>query len=88
MWFVEHCSYAIQGDADARAPALGYLGSKGLLASSISWVVAEYAYLKLTRASDEHLFLGAAVSGALSGAITGLTLVGLMRTGGQRNAPS
>jgi hypothetical protein len=55
-----------------------------VLASSISWVVAEYAYLKLTRASDVHLFLGAAVSGALSGAITGLTLVWLMRTGGQR----
>ena len=29
-----------------------------VLASSISWVVAEYAYLKLTRASDVHLFLG------------------------------
>jgi hypothetical protein len=58
-----------------------------VLASSISWVVAEYAYLKLTQASDVHLLLGAAVSGALSGAITGLTLVGLMRNGGQRNAP-
>jgi hypothetical protein len=50
-----------------------------VLVSSLSWVVAEYAYLKLTRASDVHLLLGAAVSGALSGAITGLTLVGLMR---------
>ena len=40
--------------------------------------MAEYAYLKLTRAGDVHLLLGAAVSGALSGAITGLTLVGLM----------
>jgi hypothetical protein len=58
-----------------------------VLASSISWVVAEYAYLKLTRASDVRLLLGAAVSGALSGAITGLTLVGLMRSGGPRNAP-
>jgi hypothetical protein len=50
-----------------------------VLVSSLSWVAAEYAYLKLTRASDVHLLLGAAVSGALSGAITGLTLVGLMR---------
>ena len=58
-----------------------------VLASSISWVVAEYAYLKLTRAGDVRLLWGAAVSGALSGAITGFTLVGLMRKGGQRNAP-
>jgi hypothetical protein len=57
-----------------------------VLASSISWVVAEYVYLEMTRASDVHLLLGAAVSGALSGAITGLTLVGLIRNDGQRNA--
>ena len=57
-----------------------------VLASSISWVVAEYAYLKLTRANDVRLLLGATVSGTLSGAITGLTLVGLMRNG-QRNEP-
>jgi hypothetical protein len=55
-----------------------------VLASSISWIVAEYAYLKLTRASDVRLLLGTAVSGALSGAITGLTLVRLMRNGGRR----
>ena len=50
-----------------------------VLASSISWVAAEYAYLTLTRSSDVNLLLCAAVSGAISGAITGLTLVGLMR---------
>ena len=48
-------------------------------ASSVSWVAAESAYLNLTRAGDVHLISGAAVSGALSGAIMGLTLVGLMR---------
>jgi glycosyltransferase involved in cell wall biosynthesis len=51
-----------------------------VLASGIGWVAAEYAYLKLTRSNDVHLLLGAVVSGAVSGAITGLTLVGLMRT--------
>jgi hypothetical protein len=50
-----------------------------VLASSIGWVAAEHAYLKLTRAGDVRLFWGAVVSGTLSGAITGLTLVGLMR---------
>jgi hypothetical protein len=50
-----------------------------VLASSISWVAAEYAYLKLTRANEGHLLLGGAVSGSISGAITGLSLVGLMR---------
>jgi hypothetical protein len=50
-----------------------------VLASSISWIVAEYAYLKLTRAGDVQLLRGAVVSGTLSGAITGFTLVGLMR---------
>src|SRR4029077_17181868 len=44
-----------------------------VLASSVSWTAAEYAYLMLTRGSDVHLVLGAAVSGALSGAIMGLT---------------
>jgi hypothetical protein len=50
-----------------------------LLASSISWIAAEYAYLKLTISSDAHILLGAALSGAISGAFTGLTLVGMMR---------
>jgi hypothetical protein len=50
-----------------------------VLASSISWVAAESAYLELTRAGDVRLLWGAVVSGTISGAITGLTLVGLMR---------
>jgi hypothetical protein len=50
-----------------------------VLAASISWVAAEYAYLKLTRSNDVRLLWGATASGALSGAITGLTLVGLMQ---------
>jgi hypothetical protein len=50
-----------------------------VLASSISWAAAEYAYLRLTRAGDVRLLWGAVVSGTLSGTITGLALVGLMR---------
>jgi hypothetical protein len=46
--------------------------------SSISWVVATWTYMTLTRANDVHLFLGAALSGALSGAIMGLGLVWLL----------
>jgi hypothetical protein len=57
-----------------------------VLASSISWVAAEYAYLKLSRAGDVQLLWGAVVSGTLSGAITGLTLVGLMRNN-RKNEP-
>jgi hypothetical protein len=57
-----------------------------VLAGSISWVVAEYTYLTLMRAGDVHLLSGAAVSGTLSGATSGLVLVELMRHG-QRNAP-
>jgi hypothetical protein len=50
-----------------------------VLASSISWIVAEYAFLTLTRGGDVQLLWGAVVSGALSGAITGLTLVARVR---------
>jgi hypothetical protein len=50
-------------------------------ASSISWVLATFLYMSLTRGNDVHLTLGGAASGALSGAITGLVLVGLMRKG-------
>ena len=58
-----------------------------VLVSSLSWVVAEYGYLKLTRGNDAHLLMGASVSGALSGAITGLTLMALMRKT-RRDKPS
>jgi hypothetical protein len=50
-----------------------------VLVSSVSWVVATWAYMTLTRANDVHLFLGAVVSGACSGGITGLALVCLLR---------
>jgi hypothetical protein len=50
-----------------------------VLASSLSWFAAEFAYLQLTRANEGNLLWGAAASGTISGAITGLTLVGLMR---------
>jgi hypothetical protein len=54
-----------------------------VLASSISWIVAESAYLELTRAGDVQLLWGAVVSGTLSGAVTGLTLVRLMGNTGE-----
>jgi hypothetical protein len=57
-----------------------------VLSSSVSWIAAEYAYLTLTRAGDVQLLWGAVVSGTLSGAITGLTLVGLMRNA-RKNEP-
>jgi hypothetical protein len=50
--------------------------------SGISWMVAEYAYLEITQAGDVQLLWGAIVSGTLSGAITGVTLVGLLRNSG------
>jgi hypothetical protein len=52
-----------------------------VLGSSVSWIVAEYAYLIVTRGSDVHRLLGGAVSGALSGAVTGLVLMWLLKTG-------
>jgi hypothetical protein len=51
-----------------------------LAVSSIGWVVATWAYVLVTRANDVHLLEGAAVSGMLSGAITGLGLVSLARS--------
>lgn len=59
-----------------------------VLAGSVSWAAAEYAYLELTRAGQVRLVPGAALSGALSGALTGLALVGLMRGGDRRHAAS
>jgi hypothetical protein len=50
-----------------------------VLASSISWVVSTYVYAYVTRANDVRLALGGVASGALSGAITGIVLVRLMR---------
>jgi hypothetical protein len=51
--------------------------------SSISWVASTSTYVSLTRANDVHLLFGAVISGALSGAITGLALVSLLRTTGK-----
>ncbi len=50
-----------------------------LLISSASWAVAGLAYLLLTRGNDVALPLGGAVSGAISGGITGLGIVWLLR---------
>jgi hypothetical protein len=50
-------------------------------ASSIAWVAVTWTYFTLTRGNDVRLFLSAAASGALSGAIMGLTLVWLLRRG-------
>ena len=50
-----------------------------LLISSASWAVAGLAYLLLTRGNDVAIPLGGAVSGALSGGITGLGIVWLLR---------
>jgi hypothetical protein len=58
-----------------------------MLASSISWIASVYSYLYLTRANDVHLPLGGVVCGALSGAITGVALVKLMRCT-RTNGPS
>jgi len=50
-----------------------------LLISSASWAAAGLAYLLLTRGNDIAIPLGGAVSGALSGGISGLGIVWLMR---------
>jgi hypothetical protein len=50
-----------------------------VLASSISWVGTAWVYASLTRGNDVHIVLGGAASGTLSGAITGLALVWLLR---------
>jgi hypothetical protein len=47
--------------------------------SGISWVAATWTYMILTRGNDVHLLVGAVVSGGLSGALTGLALVCLLR---------
>jgi hypothetical protein len=58
-----------------------------VLASSISWLGAVWLFLSITRAGDAqpaslYFFLGGAASGALSGAVTGLALVWLLRDTG------
>ncbi len=50
-----------------------------ILASSIAWVGATYAYLTLTRGNDVFVPVGGAVSGMVSGAITGLVLIWLLQ---------
>lgn len=47
--------------------------------SSVGWAVAGLAYMRLTRGNDVALPLGGAISGALSGGITGLGMVWLLR---------
>jgi hypothetical protein len=55
-----------------------------VLASSVSWFGATYVYVFSTRANNVSLPLGGAAAGVLSGAITGLVLVWLMRQTQQR----
>lgn len=50
-----------------------------ILASSVSWAGATWAYASITRANDVNVPLGGAVSGAISGVIMGLVLVWLLR---------
>jgi hypothetical protein len=50
-----------------------------VLASSVSWLGATYAYVLSTRANDVRLPLVGAAAGVLSGAITASVLVWLMR---------
>jgi hypothetical protein len=51
-----------------------------VLASGISWAVAGSVYMNVTRGNDVALLQGGTAGGAMSGAITGLTLVWLLRT--------
>jgi hypothetical protein len=55
-----------------------------VLMSSVSWAAAGLAYLLLTGGNDSAIPLGGAVSGALSGAVTGLGIVWLLRGGPNR----
>ena len=50
-----------------------------VLISSVGWAAAGLAYMRLTRGNDVALPLGGAISGALSGGITGLGMVCLLR---------
>jgi hypothetical protein len=59
-----------------------------VLASSISWVGAAWVFANLTRGADVHFLLGGAASGSLSGAITGVVLVWLLRHPRPANADS
>lgn len=58
-----------------------------VLISSVSWAAAGLAYLLLTRGNDVGIPLGGAVSGVLSGGITGLVIVWLLRARPDRPDP-
>ena len=58
-----------------------------VLISSVSWAAAGLAYLLLTRGNDRAIPLGGAVSGVLSGGITGLGIVWLLRTRSDPTCP-
>jgi hypothetical protein len=51
-----------------------------VLISSLSWAAAGLAYLLLTRGNDVTTSLGCAAGGALSGGITGLGILWVLRT--------
>jgi hypothetical protein len=55
--------------------------------SSIGWAAAGLAYMWLTRGNDVALPLGGTVSGVLSGGITGLGIVWLLRTRSDPTCP-
>jgi hypothetical protein len=51
-----------------------------ILISSVSWAASGLAYLLLTRGNDSAIPLGGVVSGVLSGGVTGLGIVWLLRS--------